>query len=70
MDKKPWKSLLGGSIRHYRVKSGSTQQQAADAYGCSLRWWQHLEKGRNISIKTLIFIGKILLVKPWLLLKW
>jgi transcriptional regulator with XRE-family HTH domain len=65
-----WKRLLGGTIKKYRIKNGLTQSQAAKRYGCSLRWWQHLEAGRNVSVTTLILIGKILLVKPWLLLKW
>lgn len=62
--------MFGKSIRKYRTKNHMSQQQAADAYGCSLRWWQQLEAGSNISIKTLIVIAKILLVKPWLLLRW
>ena len=70
MPQDPWKKLLGSSIRRQRLKNGMTQIQAATLYGCSLRWWQQLETGRNISVKTLILIGKILLIKPWLLLKW
>lgn len=65
-----WEALFGGVIRRYRNNSGLTQQQAATKYGCSLRWWQHLEQGKNISIKTLLLVSKILMVKPWLLLKW
>ena len=70
MPQDTWMKLLGASIRKQRIKSGLTQRQAAITYGCSLRWWQQLETGRNISIRTLILIGKILLVKPWMLLKW
>ena len=70
MVKKSWEQLLGASIRKYRIKKNFTQKQAADHYGCTLRWWQHLEAGRNISIKTLILIAKTLLVKPWLILRW
>jgi len=70
MAKKPWEKLLGGLIRKYRLKKGFTQTQAANSYGCSLRWWQHMEAGRNISVKTLVLIGEILLVEPWLLLRW
>lgn len=66
----PWQKLLGNSIRKYRLKKNFTQSQAAEFYGCSLRWWQQLEMGRNLSVKTLLRIGKILLVKPWLLLRW
>ncbi len=65
-----WKKLLGGSIRKHRIKKGLTQQTAANFYGCSLRRWQQLEMGTNISVKTLLLIAKVLLVKPWLLLRW
>ncbi len=66
----PWLKLLGGKIRNRRMASGLTQREAAAHYGCSLRWWQELEHGKNISIKTLILIGRVLVVKPWLLLRW
>jgi transcriptional regulator with XRE-family HTH domain len=68
--KDPWKKLLGASIRKHRMKSGYTQVQAARYYGCSLRWWQQLETGTNISVRTLFQVAKVLLVKPWLLLRW
>jgi transcriptional regulator with XRE-family HTH domain len=68
--KEAWKKALGASIRGYRIKSGFTQAEASRHYGCSLRWWQHLETGKNISIKTLLLVAKVLVVKPWLLLRW
>ncbi len=70
MAKKSWKTLLGSSIRKQRLKKGFSQREAAGLYGCSLRWWQELETGRNISVKTLLLIAKVLFIKPWLLLKW
>jgi hypothetical protein len=69
LKKKTWQEMLGASIKKYRKRIFLTQREAANLYGCSLRWWQHLEAGRNISVKTLILIGKCLVVKPWLLLR-
>jgi transcriptional regulator with XRE-family HTH domain len=70
MDQTPWEPKLGHAIRRQRIKRRLTQQAAADLYGCSLRWWQVLEQGRNVSVDVLLKIAKLLKVKPWQLLKW
>jgi hypothetical protein len=70
MKREPWQKMLGGTIRKHRIKLGYTQTEASLHYGCSLRWWQHLETGKNISVRTLFLVAKVLLVKPWLLLRW
>jgi len=60
---------LGRKIRFYRLKNGMTQQRSANSYGCSLRWWQSIEAGKSISVKTLNRIGKTLRVEVWELMK-
>ncbi len=46
-----------------------TLQQAADGLGVSLRWWQDLEKGSAISVRTLVRVAASLKVPAWRLLK-
>jgi transcriptional regulator with XRE-family HTH domain len=59
---------LGLRITHLRIKRGMTQQRAADLYGCSLRWWQAVERGRNISLFVMAKVAKVLSVEVWRLL--
>jgi transcriptional regulator with XRE-family HTH domain len=65
----PWARALGRAIRLGRLRRRLTQQEAADRYGCSLRWWQSLERGRNVSVLVLHRIGRVLDVPAWKLLK-
>ena len=60
---------LGKNIRGFRGKKGLTQQRAANIYGCSLRWWQVLEQGTNVSVIILTKIAKVLGIQNWELLK-
>jgi transcriptional regulator with XRE-family HTH domain len=60
---------LGKTISRIRRKKGLTQQQAANRYGCSLRWWQTLEHGTNVTVVILTKIGKVLSVPRSVLLK-
>ena len=60
---------VGQTIREYRVRNDLTQQEAADRYGCGLRYWQFLEQGQNISLKALQRLAKILDIKPSKLLE-
>jgi len=64
MSLKSWEKQLGGAIRHHRLRKGLTQEKASEIYGCSLRWWQTLEQGRNVSVKVLLKIGGMLGVDP------
>ena len=61
---------MGRTIRDYRLKKGLTQQQAADQYGCTLRYWQFLEQGQNVSLRAILKLAKVLGVKPPKLLEW
>jgi len=65
--KQEWK--FGKKICQYRKKKALSQQEAADLYGCSLRWWQEVERGRNISLLVLFKVAEILGVEAWMLLK-
>lgn len=65
----PFKRQMGRTIRDYRLRSGLTQQKAADKYGCTLRYWQFLEQGQNISIKAILKLAKVFDVKPSKLLE-
>lgn len=47
-----WESKLGQQIKAARKECGLTQQKAA-WMGRSLRWWQLLEQGRNVSLDVL-----------------
>jgi len=69
MSREPWEKRLGEAIRTHRKKRGLTLQQAADQYGCNLRWWQALEAGRNTSIDVLMRVSKVVKVDVWKLLK-
>jgi len=60
---------LGRKIRSCRLKRKWTQQSAANSYGCSLRWWQSLEQGKSLSVKTLRRIGNTLDMEAWQLMK-
>jgi transcriptional regulator with XRE-family HTH domain len=60
---------LGKAIRYFREKKGLTQQQAADSYGCTLRWWQTMEYGTNISLNIMTKVSKVLSIPRWKLLK-
>ena len=59
MPREDWERL-GKSIRTARKAKGLTLQEAADRYGASLRWWQRLERGRNVSLDGLLRIAKAL----------
>ncbi|HIH39162.1 TPA: helix-turn-helix transcriptional regulator [Candidatus Woesearchaeota archaeon] len=60
---------VGQVIREYRLRNDFTQQEAADRYGCTLRYWQFLEQGQNISLKAILKLAKVLDVKPSKLLE-
>jgi len=64
-----WETKLGDTIRERREKLGLTLQEAADRYGCGLRWWQALETGRNTSIDVLMKVARVLKTDAWRLLK-
>jgi len=59
---------LGRKIKNRRFRLGLTQQEAADAYGCSLRWWQSLESGRNVTLHILYQIAAVLKMNAWQLI--
>ena len=69
MEKNTREKAVGKKIHYYRKKKVLSQQQAADKYGCSLRWWQEVERGRNITILVLFKVAEVLGVEAWLLLK-
>jgi len=69
MESKLKEAKLGKKIHHYHRQKAISQQQAADRYGCSLRWWQEVEHGRNITILVLFKVAEVLGVEAWLLLK-
>lgn len=69
MPRAHWESKLGTKIKAARKAAGLTQQKAADAYGCSLRWWQLLEQGRNVSLDVLFKVAKVVKLEAWMLLK-
>ena len=69
MPQRKMEKNLGLKILHFRQRQGMTQQQAAELYGCSLRWWQKVEQGRNISVFVLSKVGTVLSVESWKLLK-
>lgn len=69
MPRAHWESKLGARIKAARKDKGLTQQKAADAYGCSLRWWQLLEQGRNISLDVLFKVARIVGTEAWTLIK-
>ena len=64
-----WERDLGRTIRRRRMARKLTLQQAADGLGVSLRWWQDLEKGSAISVRTLVRVAASLKVPAWRLLK-
>lgn len=64
-----WERRLGQAIRKQRVGKGLTLQEAADAYGCTLRNWQFIEQGKSITLKSLFKVAKTLDVEAWKLLK-
>jgi transcriptional regulator with XRE-family HTH domain len=70
MDQRVREKNLGEKITLFRLKKGLTQQKAADLYGCSLRWWQAIERGRNVSLFVLAKVAKVLTVEVWTLLKF
>jgi transcriptional regulator with XRE-family HTH domain len=70
MSQTPWEPKLGQAIKQGRKNRQLTQQEAADLYGCSLRWWQTLEQGQNVSVDVLLKIAKLLKIEAWQLLKW
>jgi len=53
-----WKRQLGKTIKRYRIEKGLTQEEAAERYGCTLRWLARLKRGRNVSVEILLRIGK------------
>ena len=69
MSEVPWERRLGRTIRRYRMSRKYTLQQAADRLGVSLRWWQDLEKGTAISLRTLIRVAATLGIPAWKVLK-
>jgi transcriptional regulator with XRE-family HTH domain len=69
MRKNIYESAVGKKIHFYRKKKVFSQQDAADSYGCSLRWWQEVERGRNLTLFVLFKVAEVLGVEAWLLLK-
>jgi len=52
-------SLLAGTVRRLREKSGWTQEQAADAIGIAPRHYQKIEAGDvNVTVATLVSVAK------------
>lgn len=69
MAKVQWETRLGARIKAARKAKGLTLQKAADTYGCSLRWWQEMEQGRNVSVDVLFKLAKVVGIEAWQLIK-
>jgi DNA-binding XRE family transcriptional regulator len=54
---------LGRRIRELRVKAGYTQANMVN-FGFSMRHWQQIERGRPISVTTLLRICEVFKIKP------
>jgi transcriptional regulator with XRE-family HTH domain len=55
---------VGGKIREIRVARGFTQEQVADRLGMTVRAYQSVENGRNLTIRSLARIANVLGVPP------
>jgi transcriptional regulator with XRE-family HTH domain len=61
--------LVGDNIRHYRKKRGFSQEKLAVHADTNDRYISSIERGKkNVTLETLIRIGKALDVEPHLLL--
>jgi len=61
-------SVFGRRIQRLRVKSGYTQEDIISS-GFSARYWQQIEIGRPITMKTLLRICDTFEVRPERLLQ-
>lgn len=60
---------LGRRLAEVRVTRGLTQEKLADEMGISVKYLQRLERGRNMSLRTLVdFANRLRVSLPDLLL--
>jgi transcriptional regulator with XRE-family HTH domain len=67
-DQKEFFIALGKRIRKLRVKNGYSQEDMI-SFGFSARHWQQIEKGRPITVLTLLRICDVFRTPMWRLVK-
>jgi transcriptional regulator with XRE-family HTH domain len=63
-------SLMRSVVRALRIRKGLTQEQLAEKAGLDYKYYQRFELGRTPppTLTTLERLGRVLGVKPWVLL--
>ena len=52
MSRTALKSVFSGAVYHKRMAMGLTQEEVAEAVSTSVRWYQRIEKGQVLPIKS------------------
>jgi len=62
--------LVRSLVRALRVRRGLTQEQFAEKVGLDYKYYQRFERGRTPAptLTTLERFGRVLRVKPWVLI--